>query len=83
MTSQKLTKKDYMKLAKEAGLSEMEAKHYTLFMLKRFPNEFYKPYAFEWAMRFKNEKDWMLADNQSQAILIEVGHRDEAGRLMK
>jgi hypothetical protein len=25
----------------------------------------------------------MLADNQSQAILVEVGHRDEAGRLMK
>jgi hypothetical protein len=82
MASQKLKANDYQKIAKEVGLNEMEAKHYTLFMMKRFPNEFYKPYAKEWAMRFKDKRDWMLAYSQSRKVLVEIGHRNKEGRLL-
>lgn len=81
MTFDKLTKEDYKKLAKEAGLSSTEANHYAMFMLKRFPQEFDKHYAYEWATRFARKSDWAYADEKSRKALIEVGHRFSNGGL--
>jgi len=63
----KLTKKDYIRIAKDEGLNSRDTSKYCSFMLKRFPNEGFEPYAREWASRFKNNPAAFM-DNISLSI---------------
>jgi hypothetical protein len=71
MVSKKLTASDYKRIG--SGLiSGKTLNDYVKFMQKRFPQEFFEPYAKEWATRFANASEWNYSDIHSRRVLKEV-----------
>jgi hypothetical protein len=74
MVSKKLTASDYKRIG--SGLiSRKTLDDYVKFMQKRFPNEFFVPYATEWATRFANATEWNYSDIHSRRVLKEVNSK--------
>jgi hypothetical protein len=71
MVSKKLTASDYKRIGGDL-LTGKTLNDYVRFMQKRFPNEFFVPYAKEWATRFANATEWNYSDMHSRRTLKEV-----------
>jgi len=70
MQYKKLTEKDYREIAREAGLYQTDV--YVKFMQTRFPKEFDRRYATEWAGRFKRGDPTGYMDDKSLRAYIEA-----------
>lgn len=70
--AKKLTKQDYERIGRKVGLMKNEIDNYTKFMKKRFPNEFDKEYATEWAERFNTVNPRIFMDKTSLRIYNQI-----------
>jgi len=68
----------YFDVAKESGLTGRTAERYILYMQKRWGDKEDERikclcgYAFEWAERFANKREYSCSDLHGQAVLKEI-----------
>lgn len=54
------------------GLGGRKLNDYVKFITKRFPKEFSRSYIEEWALRFRDYKEWRLSDLKSRRVLMKI-----------
>ena len=69
MQYKKITKNGLREIGKRSGLKGKKLCAYVDFFSKRFPNQFNKVYAGEWAGRFFGNRTISSADSESKRVL--------------
>jgi len=67
-----LTAYDYKEIAKRRRLSARQTQGYIRFMLERFPRNFDKGYAYQWATRFRKGTAWAEGDAEARRVLQKI-----------
>lgn len=73
----------FKEIAEEYAMTSTVRKDFIGFMKMRFPTERDERYIAEWAERFIYNRDWIVADEKSQSILIKIGRRNKRGDLIR
>jgi hypothetical protein len=73
------SKYEIQQIGKKVGLTGATLRDYTKLIQARFPKEFDRGYIKEWAVRFKDGKEWFVADGTTQGVLLGINPKYYAG----